>query len=425
MILTENDTLLSLEDWRAVMQLHPFRFWQLDGSTIAPQRHACDDVLFEYDWQASDRVSRTRIRQAISEAETKLRRYLQYDIAPRYYERTVQYPLHSPEYPRRSFPIDSIGRWVSLRLPFARVQKIGARGSEHIGDAAVVLQDTDGDGVYDTFTASIVTTATDASQIAVYVADADRSSLYDPVDPYRIRPVSVAISGGSATITGSVWLIVKRSLYESVTGSQTIDVDTATNYLSTVSVYREYINPDGTTVDDAQATLLWETEPYPAICCTSSAAQTTNAADPASIGKAIARVGIRDARSGIVTPGQAVYSNEQWQAVDWSAYREPDRVQVRFLAGAERESTSRIQSVFRQAAAYMATAELEQPICACEMTRRRLYYWQFDLASTSRQDETFGQISAEDLNNPFGTRRGQVMAWKLVQNEQSLSGFAI
>jgi hypothetical protein len=427
MILTNDDTLLSLEEWRRVFQFHPYRFWQLDSPLLQPQLHQCDDLLYQFGWQAADRVSRASIVEAIRSAEQKLAAFLGYDIAPRYREQLLAYPLPSDSYPRRTAPIDGAGRWISVRLEHGRVQNIGVRRSELVGNAAIILQDTNADGVYDRFTASIVTSVTDASQIAVYAPTSAQSSLFDSAGSYRVRPVSVSISGGSATISGPAWLIVNPELYESATGSNTIDI-TSSSFLSEIAVYREYIDPNGETVDDAQATLIWETEPWPAFCFTGGgtggASWVTNSSDPASVGKAIARVGIRHADTGIVTPGHAVYSNGEWFQVDWSQYREPDRVLVRYLEGETRATNGDISPTFKRAVAAMAAAELDEPVCACEMTRRRIYHWQFDLARTSG-DESYGAISPGDLDNPFGTRRGQVSAWRLVNDRRNLLGIAL
>ena len=58
---------------------------------------------------------------------------------------------------------------------------------------------------------------------------------------------------------------------------------------------------------------------------------------------------------------------------------------------------------------------MARPICACDTANREWYRWQQDLARTNKDDELY-TVSPQDLNNPFGTRRGHVWAWRQVLN---------
>jgi hypothetical protein len=70
--------------------------------------------------------------------------------------------------------------------------------------------------------------------------------------------------------------------------------------------------------------------------------------------------------------------------------------------------------------------ELARPLCACDEANRELYRWQFDLARTGgSNDESYTSVSAADLDNPFGTRRGHVYAWRFVNDRRNLIGFSI
>jgi hypothetical protein len=71
----------------------------------------------------------------------------------------------------------------------------------------------------------------------------------------------------------------------------------------------------------------------------------------------------------------------------------------------------------------LSAAELQRRTASRSEAHRQLYYWQEDLARSSGS-EVFGYISREDLNNPFGTRRGQVMAWKEIKMNRHLRGFS-
>jgi len=57
---------------------------------------------------------------------------------------------------------------------------------------------------------------------------------------------------------------------------------------------------------------------------------------------------------------------------------------------------------------------LERPFCSCGNVIALAQKWQLDLAE---QGETSHQLNADDLNNPFGTRRGAILAWNTVKRE--------
>jgi hypothetical protein len=131
---------------------------------------------------------------------------------------------------------------------------------------------------------------------------------------------------------------------------------------------------------------------------------------------------------GIVNIGRAVYNatTGYFEAVDWGICRPPERVIVRYRAGYPLDANSEMDQKYRVAVARMAAAELARPICACDEANRELHRWQFDLARTGgSNDESYGAVSATDLDNPFGTRRGHVYAWRTVKEIRNLTGISL
>lgn len=420
-------TLLPLESFRRIIRMHPYHFWQLADDELVPISGSCDDVLFEEDWQNADAISRGSIREAIHRAERKLADYLGYDVAPRYRVDTAPWPRLADTGQWRRYNVNAAGERISLRLPFGYVQAAGVLTRTLLGTPAVVVTKRPA-GLPYAFSLTLATTVTNPDEIAVYFAPADRWDAGAALDVWKVAPLDVSISGGVATIRGNVWQIVKPGLYADASVAETLDPTDASIYAGTLAVYREYIDPSGQAVDTAQATLIWETSPYPfrAAGCCGSSPYAQHSADPAAVGKAIARVGIRDAVLGLVTPAQALYDATagQWCAVNWSTCAEPDRVEVRYLAGLPLVN-GEMSRYWQETVSYMALAELEGPICACEGVRKRLHHWQFDLArSSGADDEAYGAISQEDLSNPFGTRRGHVEAWKRVASLRTMIGLA-
>jgi hypothetical protein len=93
-------------------------------------------------------------------------------------------------------------------------------------------------------------------------------------------------------------------------------------------------------------------------------------------------------------------------------------VLVRYLAGFPLLADGQIDRTLARVVSRLAAAELGRPICACEWANKEIARWQVDLArSAGNNDDQYGAVSADDLANPFGTRRGQVEAWKYVSNQ--------
>ena len=418
-------TLLSLETWRNLMGFHPYHFWQLSSTDKVPVDTGCNTLVWSYPWLSVDAASRQDIAQAIETAEQKLTSYLGYAPAPRYTTTTL-------EWPPSGGPWGSDGRWLSVPLMDGFVQAVGTEQLTLLGTPALVFTDPDGDGLFDTWTATLATTITDTAQIAAYYAAADRLNSDPAGDAWRIQPITVSISAGVATIRGRAWQIVKPILYEGF-ASDAIDPNPAlltSTYVGTLDIYQRTTAMDGTTVATSQGVVTWETQPWHGwACCCSGCVAASNPYsgsfyDVAAVAQAVARVGIRDARHGLVTPAGSLYNTaaQTWSSVDWAVCSAPDRVTVRYLAGFPLGSDGLMQEPYRTVVARLAAAELARNVCGCEQANRALYYWQHDLAQTARGDELFG-ISPENLNNPLGTRRGQVYAWKFVMDQQQLTGF--
>lgn len=422
--------LLSLEQFRRIIGYNPWHFWGMAYDLGAARVSSnCNAVVRQYAWQNADAVGRAEILEAIEQAESQLRRYLGYSVAPHYVEETIPWLHYNDASLLRHMPIDATGRWLGMQLGEGYTQSVGIEARTAIQLAvAVTYSDADGDGINDIATISVATSVTEEDEIAVYVPSADRFGDTTLSEDWRLQPLIVAISGGTATIKGPAWIFLDPVRYE---GASSIDIDptTSANYLATVDIYRRYTNTEGTTNSTAQAMLIWETRPcngWWCNCCGDATyTPTDSSSDPAARALAIARVGIRDSRNGIVTPAEAAYNATTglWSSVRFDTCYEPDRVTIRYQAGLPLEN-GQMQPHWQQVVARLAAAELDRNICACDGANRWLHRWQFDLAQSSgNNDEAYSAVSADDLNNPLGTRRGHVYAWRAITNERNLRGF--
>lgn len=436
--------LLPLDTWRRILGYNPFHFWGLANADV-PITAACPSIVKEAAWQGTDAAGRAEIRAAIETAEGLLRDNLGYSVAPRYEELPIPWPRFFDNSRSRFAQWDVTGRWIAPKLPnTGYVQAAGielltavgtvTKSNPPVGGDTLVFSDQDGDGLNDTFTATIATTETDAGKIAVYFVAADRLDSQPVGAEWRIEPVQVSIAAGTATIIGRIWLIVRPILYQGV-NPQPLDPGVITPsgpYAQSLAIYTRTTNPDGNTIDTSMATVIWETRPCHGwwCCCGCQSATYSNSNgtapyDPAAIASAIARVSLRDAQAGVVGVGEAVLNTTTgiWSSLPWDACSEPDRAIVRVLAGYPLDASNQMENKFQTVVARLAMAELGRPVCACETANRELYRWQFDVSrSAGANDETFGFISREDLGNPLGPRRGAIFAWKQVRNLRQIAG---
>jgi hypothetical protein len=416
--------LTSLDAFRSITQYHPWHFWSLAGATgpvsvTKPSTNAnnCRPVLRQYGWQAGDAVSRVQIAQALEEAEQLVRAQLNYPIAPLYATATMPWPTYYDRRLIQSAPI-SDGRWLSVELPDGKICAIGVETITLLATATVTYSDNDGDGLWDQAVLSLADSDTPLDEIQLYVSVDDRFDGTDRSERWRIHPAIATRSGAIVTIRLSAWQCVRPTLYEGALAGMLngLEPTTQSNYMASMEVCRRRADPSGTTVATAQAKLIWETAPWPWCACPTSS-------DPAATAEAIARVGIRNADQGLVTPAEAVYdtTNQTWASADcwgWWGCRPPDRVEVRYLAGRPLVNQA-VASPWDRLIVGMACAMLARPLAGCVDTTSIINRWQTDVTRAAGGETFQAQPRA---NNPFGARIGQIEAWTQTQHDRLTRG---
>jgi len=125
--------------------------------------------------------------------------------------------------------------------------------------------------------------------------------------------------------------------------------------------------------------------------------------------------------AGVVVPQAATYDSDdgQWDADCWTECRDPDFVKLWYYAGKIDnrrfldQACGLLSSWWAQTIAYMATARIERPFCSCANVTALADYLREDLAFLGRDGS---YASTEDLlDNPFGTRRGEVVGWRRIK----------
>lgn len=392
MAWTETETLLSLHEWAKIVGVD---YWSLSGVSSPTGRTApCEAVWYQYPWQ-KDFLSRETLAEAIAMAEDLLAEQLHYYPAPKYiFDEDVQNP---PFNDHRLYGLGATyrGDWKAVPLRWGCFQSGGQRNRAVIdADAAVVLSDVDGDGVKDMFTVTAATTLTDVDEIAIYFAASDR--LGEAVgEKWRIRPVKVSISGGTATITGHITLLVQPKLQTIAQPAEQSSSDD-TIYVDTVDVYRTYTDDTATTSSPNQGVAIWD------VPLSDSPTAPAESVLPVQFGNRLNRAGMPYLFYGLSST--------------WPYGRQPERFKVHYRAGVPR-SGDYMDHQYADIVAKLATALLPNEKCGCEYSHRIIAYWRRPV-NDGVEGETGRQFTLEEINNnPFGEPRlGALMAWKRVKH---------
>jgi hypothetical protein len=185
-----------------------------------------------------------------------------------------------------------------------------------------------------------------------------------------------------------------------------LDVMQASNYLSSVEVYREYNDTS------EQATMYWESHRLFCPGCQGSGCAVCG------LQAQSACLVPRDPDVGVVVPTPAVYEEGQWSPSRFAGRREPDRVSLFYLSGKvtlDPAGVPVLSDDLARAIANMATARLSRPLCTeCENVRARELELRKDLATMEEGKPRI--VPRIVMESRFGTRAGEVDAWKVVQN---------
>lgn len=429
--------LLPMEFFRQMIGWDPWRFWGWSNQTTLVTRTSCDPVIMEYDWQRTDAPGRSDIAEAIVTAETRLCDYLGYEVAPRYKFDVLPWPRLSDHRMLRTAAYDADGRWLNVSLRDGFIQAMGAEKLTPIQlGAGVAFTDPDGDGLNElAVIGPIATTVTDPSQIALYVPLIYRQGLDVATgDQWRIQPTLATISGGFVTIRAYGYNFMRPILREGYSDDLTVDPADGSNFMSTIDVYQRApaSGADAVATTTSQGVIYWETRPYHGWwcqcgCSSSNVSTDGSVYDPAAISRAAARVGIRNARTGDVTPAEAIYNTTdgQWCGMNGWGCEDPDRVLIRYLAGVPLGSDGFMDRKWRNIVARFAAAELRRNVTGCDEANRFLWYWQQDMSKIGNATTDLFSVTPRVTDNPFGTRRGHVYAWTQVMDLKLATGAVV
>jgi hypothetical protein len=404
-------TILPLHTYAKLLGLNPMHF----SGAVAPTHdvmplEGCDDIWFKYEWQDNDKVSRWEIAEEIQTAEQEVANFLGFWPAHYWTENElVNYP-HPFERSYRGNGRNISGRAKSVHLRYGKFINPGARTLALIDTPTVVYSDEDSDGYSETATITAATTLTDVNEIKIFFATMSGAL------EWEIRPVqSKSIAGGNVTIVVDSWQLIDPELYEALptsAGNIAIDVSTTANFVTTVDVYREYIDTTASPVS-----FFWENgylAGTPFVCPSCGTIGCTVCGYDSQNGCMIAR----EHHTGEIVMYPATYDadNASWQVSQWSPCVEPDFARVAYLSGDQSQEYLQgrthdpLSLSMAQVITWIATARLPRPLCTCGIAQEKVTYLGRDMANFTAGDTFF--LTPDAMNCPFGTRRGEVMAWR-------------
>lgn len=397
-------TKLSLKDFGRILGINPLHLGQVvfTPSGVAPR--TCDQAYFEHDWQDHDRISRESMAIAIAEAEELIERQIGYRLAPAW-EVDEWRPTIRPYKPEltRLHNYDVRGYTQAVKANWGHFISGGIRSKEIIEEgAAITYTDPNSDGFFERATV-IVTVDADLSPCELHIYYPD----HDGDDAWEIKPIQVSIVGTTATIIfGREQAVVESELEDFY--PEPVDGTDDTLFLENLDVYRVYNDPQ------TQVSFLWE--PFGLGCQHCGSEGCSVCAYSIQTGCIHLR---SDPRSSLVVPTPASWNQEtlSFDSEVFSVAHQPDIVRLYYYSGLRdkrKPCTQDMDEQWKRTVAHYAVSLLDRPPCDCSVTEWA--YWHEDLALVQGNNASGNQrgiyrISNRNLDNPFGTRRGQVDAW--------------
>ncbi len=414
-------TLLPLDTWAKLMGQNPLHFNGARLPGVDPEPFAVapasNPLWHQFAWQDNGSgMNLELLADVISQAEFDVASLLGYWPAPVWISQEIHsYPMH---YRRELFDggIDLRGQMKGIKVKTGRLIQGGRRATTLIAteleSVGLIFSDPNGDGWNTLATVTAATTLTDECEIKLFFTGENGDAAWE------IRPLkSVTISGGNVVITLDSWLLLDPDVVNAIPTNEVVAIDasnTPTNYVDSVEVRREFT--DFITVPSAQ--FFWERDPINLLPfptnCPSCSGTGCEACTPISQDGCFF---VRDVYNGIGVPVPATYDTDdaRWEKDKWTECREPDQVKVWYRAGEQSEDglsggCNKLDTNLARTIAILASARFMCNPGANNNLSDMMKFWQRDQSESLETSTIF--TPPEILNNPLGTRRGEVEAYK-------------
>lgn len=380
---------IGLDDWFRIMQQNPYYSFQMGqdefvypGTPIAYKMNTiCEALVFCSLAQGGTVVGRDQVWDAIGEADKKFRNFTGYWPAP-------TFDCDEWDF-KKAY---TCGR---IRLRNAKVISLGMETIDSIAtvdiDPNIHITDENGDTLLDTVTIIVpVVEDVPASELVVYLPEdawRDSSSCIDEQCKAWIRPIKVKTVGDNWQITFPSWLAVKPERYA---GYAQVALDPAdlTIYATQVEVKRRWADP-------TKAITVMRRN---ISCDCAQSGECYTCAAPSAC--------IINGRNGLITINMHELG---------CCMRCVQRVCIHYLSG-DCDNETLI--------ARLAAADLGRDVC-CVRKESEVSYWFEDFVGTDRYGRISTALTPTQLNNPFGTKRGQLDAYRALRWRRHLKAIRI
>lgn len=403
MARADTRTMLSLDRFAQIVGINPLHFNGVFHD-LAPA-NTCGQPMMQHAWQVVDGTAREDIATAIAEAEENISAYLGYRMMPKFEsdERHTFARAAQPEMLRANL-VGPAGMNATVKLDHGYVISGGIEARTAITlNASVVYTDDDGDGYNETATVAVTTSVTDANELCLFLPGEGGAS------EFEIRPVRVSVLAGTATFIARREQLVIPALWEQL-APRGVDGSQSSNFLTTVDVYRVWLDPQ------QQVQMLWENSPLSCGC------QSTTCSTCYLTGQFGCTL-VRDNRLGLIGAQPALWNSATGQ-FEWSTLavgRSPDRGRFWYRAGWRKPGATRwaheMDPKWERLIAYYAVGFLHRGVCGCRNIENITTHWGQDLARSSSSQSTSEsfRISNKHMDNPLGTTRGALHAWRAIR----------
>lgn len=403
-------TKLSLDRWRSLMGIHPLHFWQVRFDEA--DNSICSDIYFNESWQTADHISRAQLAQTIAEVEDEIEQWLGFHIAPEWEVDEWRPSLrpNSPEFVNYNSH-DIRGFRQTVRADWGYFISGGIKAQTLIeAGVTIAYTDEDGDGYKETATVTVNTVAQDINEIAIFYPGKNGDEAWEIQNPQ----VSIATPVATIVFRREQAVIPGKLEVFNIEGAEAIgDVDA--DFLETVDVYRRYNDPQ------AQVSFLWEPLAT-GLCGTCGGSGCTVCGYATQTGCLILR---GEPRQSLVGYWPATWNEDtlEFDRETWAVNRNPDIVRLYYYSGWRDKNSqyvSRLSPDWERTVAYMAAARLPRPPCDCSADTWRMWREDLNLASGDengpmRYNPLLSRVGlANPLDNPLGSRRGELQAWRKI-----------
>lgn len=398
-------THLSIFDFARIFGINPIHFAGGQGSPLFADT-SCDAVWSRHLWQQPDQESWESILIAIQDAEKTVRNYLGYQPAP-WWVSGRKLDAFKTFHNHFTNGINGSQQRAAVILQEGHIIAPGRRAVTAIATgASVTYTDEDSDNWYETAQVVVPYTETyDWREIKIYFSGRNG-------DPrWEIRPIySIDVANDELTIVLRSWQLVDpdaQARFPGTDGLTALDLSTLDYFVPTVDIYREYNDTTATAAE-----FIWEKMPEMGTIAVGVGADEST--QTTQNGTLIVR------NNGIAAPIAASYSEENgWAMVQQTVARSPDRYRLWYYSGYISQEWEQgftgdpLDSAIAMAIAYLAAARLSRGVCQCG--ERQISYLREPNGFTSPAGN-FLAVADVLQECPFGTRRGEWMAYKMLQS---------